>query len=168
MKRTVCALAAAGMIAGVFPALSPTHAGVVPSDPMGVYCILDKVVLEPATEEPLRAQLWGVCAVANSNDWYFQPVARGYFYYSIPTGKDQIVLREWADLKSVAGTGEAVGFGRRYQPVGRFRKAEEAPASPDVYPLNIGVVKMNSRNGAPEVRDVIVALQAARTKKGGL
>jgi hypothetical protein len=29
-------------------------------------------------------------------------------------------------------------------------------------------VKMNSRNGAPEVRDVIVALQAARTKKGGL
>jgi len=165
MKRTVRAFAAAGLAAAVFLPAPPIHAGAVPSDPMGVYCILDKVVLEPETE-PLRAQLWGVCAIANTNDWYFQPVARGYFYYSIPQGKDQIVLREWADLKSVAGTGEAVGFGRRYQPVGRFRKADEKPASADVYPLNIGVVKMNAQRRAPEVNDVVAALKAARGKGG--
>jgi hypothetical protein len=133
---------------------------------MGVYCILDKVVLEPVEEEPLRAQVWGECAVANTNDWYFQAPSRGYFYYSIPQGRDEVTIREWRDLKSVAGTGEAVGFGRRYQPVGRIRPATEKPATPDVYPLNIGVVKMGKQRRAPEVHDVVAALQAARGKGG--
>lgn len=132
------------------------------SDPMGVYCILDKVVLEPA-ERPDTAQLWGVCAVANTNDWYFQPAARGYFHYAIPAGaasNAQVVRNEWADLKSVAGTGEAVAFGRRYHPVGRFRRADEKPAAPDQYPLHNGVVKMGTRNAVPEVREVVAELKA--------
>jgi hypothetical protein len=166
MKRTVRTFVAAGVAALTIAAVPPAHAVAVPSDPMGVYCILDKVVMEPETE-PLRAQVWGTCAIANTNDWFFQPIQHGYFYYSIPTGKDQVVLREWADLKSVAGTGEAVGFGRRYQPVGRFRKTDEKPASPDPYPLNIGVVKMTPQSRTvPEVRDIVAGLKAARVKKG--
>ena len=130
------------------------------SDPMGAYCILDRVVLEPA-DSPTTAQLWGACASANDNDWYFQPAARGYFYYRIPegVGAAQTARNEWADLKSVAGTGEAVGFGRRYRPVGRFRNAEEKPSAPDPYPLHIGVVKMGSRNAVPEVREIVVRLK---------
>jgi hypothetical protein len=143
----------------------PAPADAVMSDAMGAYCILDKVVLEPA-ENPMAAQLWGACAIANSNDWYFQPPARGYFYYSIlrgpagPGTKEQLVRNEWADFRSVAGTGEAVGFGRRYQPIGRFRKADEKPESPDPYPLHIGVVRMGNRTGVPEVREVVAKLKA--------
>ena len=164
MGRTVRLLAFAGLV-GVIVSVPirplQVQARVV-SDPMGVYCILEKVVLEPA-ERPDTAQLWGACAVANTNDWYFQPAARGYFYYAIaagPASNAQTVRNEWADLKSVAGTGEAVAFGRRYLPVGRFRKAEEKPAAPDPYPLHIGVVKMGTRNAVPEVREVVTQLKA--------
>jgi hypothetical protein len=58
---------------------------VAASDPMGVYCIVDKVVLEPADRAD-RAQIWGTCALANTNDWYFQAPAKGYFYFSCAVG----------------------------------------------------------------------------------
>ncbi len=90
------------------------------SDPMGVYCIVDRVVLEPAIS-PDRAQVWGVCAAAQLESWQFEAPARGYFYYSTPPGREEQARAEWADLKSVAGTGQVVGFGRRHYSAGRFR-----------------------------------------------
>jgi hypothetical protein len=143
---------------------SSTPAAAAMSDPMGVFCIVDKVTLEPA-EQPQRAQVSGVCAVANDNDWYFKPAARGYFYYTLPADQEVATRREWADLKSVAGTTEVVGWGRRYRSVGRFRAADEPVANPDVYPLNIGVVKISQYRAAPEVTDVVAKLRAmARVK----
>lgn len=130
------------------------------SDPMGVYCIVDKVQLEPA-DCPERAQVWGTCAVANRNDWYFQAPKRGYFYYSIQPGREEQTRAEWADLKSVAGTGQAVGYGRRYTPAGRMRAAEEKAASPDVYPLHLGVMKVGTGRLAPEVTEVVQQLKTA-------
>lgn len=134
---------------------------VVASDPMGVYCRVDKVVLEPA-ENAERAQVWGVCAVANQHDWYFQPPAAGYFYYSLPPVRPDAARAEWQDLRSVAGTQEVVGFGRRYQPLGRLRPAGEKPVSPDVYPLHLGVLKVGSRRFAPEVTDIVARIRAVR------
>ena len=134
---------------------------VVPSDPMGVYCRVDKVILEPA-ETPERAQVWGVCAVANQNDWYFQPPVAGYFYYTVPAVRPDVARAEWQDLKSVAGTTEVVAFGRRYQPLGRLRPGTEKPASPDIYPLHLGVLKVGSRRFAPEVTDIVTRIRAVR------
>jgi len=130
------------------------------SDPMGVYCIVDKVVLEPG-DCPDRAQVWGTCAVANRNDWYFQAPTRGYFYYAIQAGREDQTRAEWSDLKSVAGTGQAVGYGRRYTPAGRLRAAGEKPASPDVYPLHLGVMKVGTGRLAPEVAEVVQQLKTA-------
>ena len=96
-------------------ALAVLVAPVKASDPMGVYCVVEKVVFEPA-DCPDRAQVWGACAVALPQPGgQFKAPARGYFYYSIPTGKEDTVRAEWADLKAVAGKGEAVGFGSRYR-----------------------------------------------------
>lgn len=134
---------------------------VVPSDPMGVYCLVDKVVLEPA-EGPERAQIWGVCALANQNDWFFQAPAAGYFYYTVPSTRADAVRTEWQDMKSVAGTKEVVGFGRRYQPVGRLRPATEKPVSPDAYPLHLGVTKVGTGRFAPEVNEIVARIRAAR------
>src|SRR5262245_37099254 len=94
------------------------------SDPMGAYCLVDKVVLEPA-EGATKAQIWGTCAIASPEDWSFLPPAKGYFYFAAPSGREDAARAEWADLKSVAGTTQAVGFGRRYQPLGRLRPATE-------------------------------------------
>ena len=133
----------------------------VPSDPMGVYCLVDKVVLEPA-DKPDRAQVWGVCAVANENDWYFQAPKAGYFYYSAPAGREDVARAEWADLKSVAGTREVIGFGRRYHSVGRLRVASEKPTAPETYPLHIGVTKVGSRRLVPEVMEIAAKIRAVR------
>ena len=133
----------------------------IPSDPMGAYCLVDKVILEPA-ETPERAQVWGVCAVANDNNWYFQEPKAGYFYYGLPSTRVDAARAEWQDLKSVAGTKEVVGFGRRYQPMGRLRTASEKPASPDAYPLHLGVIKTGSRRFAPEVTEIVAKIRAVR------
>jgi len=146
-----------GIVAGMAVAALavPTHA----SDPMGVYCIIDKVALEPA-DCPERAQISGVCAQANLRDWTFQSPARGYFYYSVPAGKEEQARSEWADLKSTASTGQVVGFGRRYFPVGKFRTDEAKPTNPDTYPLFMGVMKVTGRTVAPEVNEVAQKLRA--------
>jgi hypothetical protein len=109
------------------------------SDMLGVYCIVDKVVLEPA-DRPDRAQIWGTCATAipEMGNLFDKP-ARGYFYYRIPPGQDDVVRAEWADIRAAAGTGDVVAWGARYAPDGRFRPATEVPTAPDAHPLNFGV-----------------------------
>ena len=145
-------------------AAAPMTAGAPVSDAMGVYCSVDKVVLEPVdAAQPDRAQVHGVCALANLEDWYFQPPAKGYFYFSAPSGREAAARAEWADIKAVAGTGQVVGFARRYHPVGRFRVSSEQLAKPDTYPLHLGVMKAGART-VPEVRDVVAKIQAFKGK----
>jgi hypothetical protein len=114
------------------------------SDPIGGYLIVDKVVLEPA-DSPTAIQIWGSIALAKerSGDFYSEPV-RGYLYYQVRSGKEDICRKEWNDLKKAAGTSRIIGLGSRYelQSFGRVRKADEKPQSPDTYPLSNGLVKI--------------------------
>ena len=150
------------------------------SDPVGVYCVIDKVVLEPNESEPTTAQIWGAFSIAvprSSNGTQTTPsgsfgsardgnvyaaVQKGYLYYACPQGKDAVCQAEWADLKSVAGQPQVVGFGFRYGSPGVVRKATDKPASPDVYPLNVGVVKMGQNSSNPDL--VAALLTAVRAK----
>jgi len=118
------------------------------SDPLGAYCIIQKVVLEPV-DCPEHAQIWGACAVANPRNGSFETPAKGYFYFSVPTGREEVARREWADLLKAAGTMEPIGFGGRYSAVGRLRPSTEKPANPDVYPLNVGVAALGKLWPAP-------------------
>lgn len=121
----------------------PLHA----SDPVGIYALVEKVVFEPATGGAQRVQVWGVFAASDGKrgDDY-QPAQRGYLYYALKPGQEDVCKREWSDLKSVAGKGQGIGFGRRYQQNGRVRTAAEKPSSPDVYPIGFGIVKMGSEH----------------------
>ena len=98
MKHTIRGLAAAVVAVGTMtmPALA--------SDPLGAFCIVEKVVFEPG-DCPVRAQVWGACAVANPSNGRFEKAAKGYFYYSVPTGNEEVARAEWMDLKAAAGTG---------------------------------------------------------------
>jgi hypothetical protein len=114
------------------------------SDWTGVYARVDKVVFEPNATAPERIQIWGAFALATKdNRNNYDPAQRGYLYYSLKPGKEEVCRKEWTDLNAVAGTGQIVGFGGRSQPA-RLRKAADKPADPDVYPVDHGVTRMNA------------------------
>ncbi|HEV8345429.1 MAG TPA: hypothetical protein VGQ16_02580 [Vicinamibacterales bacterium] len=148
-------------------ALAGAIAGTVlqASDRTGIYARVDKVVMEPNEQAPQRIQVWGVFALAEPKDPNdYRPAARGYLYYTLPPALSRaegsnaaLALKEWADLKSVAGTNQIVAFGTRWSnsPTRvRVRKADERPESPDAYAMDIGLRKINRTDYAP-VRSVI-------------
>jgi hypothetical protein len=102
------------------------------SDPIGVYALLDKVVLEPNDTAPKRVQLWGTFALARRGGNEHTPPARGYMYFALVNSKEDACRREWADLKKVAGTGQVVAFGNSRAPTGSVRKPghKTGPAAP--------------------------------------
>lgn len=133
------------------------------SDAIGVYTVIEKVVLEPSETAPERIQIWGAFALADGKSpSSYAPAQRGYLYYTCPQGQDSICRKEWADLKSVAGKGIGIGFGHRHSPTGRVRKADEKASSPDPYPIQMGVVRVEkaSDRGA-ETLQVIDGLRQA-------
>ena len=131
------------------------------SVPLGVYAVIDKVVLEPADGAQQRIQIWGAFALWDETTGMgFRAAERGYLYYGCSKEQTGMCRSEWADLKSVAGTGEIVGFGSRALAAGRVRLNGERASAPDVYPIQFGVVRMGSPRGA--VFDQLKALTRAR------
>ena len=146
-KATLCAAALAALVVGA--------AVVGASDRVAVYAKVDKVILEPSAGEPATIQVWGVFSVAqagNPND--YQPAARGYLYYRLPSRVD-LARREWTDLQSVAGTGEIVAFGSRWEGVPRVRLINDKPANPDPYTLNTGLTKVRGNNRYAPIRALL-------------
>jgi hypothetical protein len=120
--------------------------GAVYSDRVGVYALIDRVILEPNESAPERIQIWGAFALAHVEDRNnYESPQRGYFYYSLKAGKEDICRREWADFKALAGTGEVIGFGGRFEPKGRLRKADEKVENPDAYPVAWGLARMSQQ-----------------------
>ena len=162
------------------------------SGPLGVYGIVEKVVFEPNEQTPERVQVWGAFAyVEGRSPSDVSTVTRGYLYFRLPTYGESVetVRNEWADLKAVAGTGQAVGFGSwgyiggfaqllpdsRPTPPGvilervpsggrttdlRVRPATEPPTDPAAYQTNAGVVKLSAGGShAAIVKQLAAALR---------
>ncbi|MEK6322446.1 MAG: hypothetical protein AABN33_12270 [Acidobacteriota bacterium] len=116
------------------------------SDWIGIYARIDKVVFEPNATAPERIQIWGAFTLASKQDRNsYETAKRGYLYYSLKPGKEEVCQKEWADLKAIAGTDQIIGFGGRNLPTGRLRKADEKATDPDVYPVGYGLMKMSMR-----------------------
>jgi hypothetical protein len=100
------------------------------SGTIGIYAIVEKVVLEPNDKSPARIQVWGAFAYADGGTAQDTSNARrGYLYFRLPDTNTEACLKEWADLKAIAGTGQAVGFGY-YGYIGRFSDLQpDAPTS---------------------------------------
>jgi hypothetical protein len=125
------------------------------SDPIGIYGRIDKVVLQPTAAVPLYAQIWGKFAVAKQGPngtylpggTYLQPTA-GYLYYKVTPGFEKDIRLELADIASVAGSTQCIGFGTRYTPLDRVRTKAEPAAAPAPYPIEktMGVMKISHQN----------------------
>lgn len=137
------------------------------SDWIGVYAIIDKVVVEPNANASERIQIWGDFALASTKDRNtYEPAQRGYLYFSLKPGKEEASRMEWSDLKAAAGTGQVMGLGGRNQTRPRVRKADEKVADPDVYPVDYGLVRMGDRsaNYPPIVELKSLARPTTRSK----
>ena len=133
------------------------------SDFVGVYAVVESVVLEPSAAAPERVQIRGAFALSEgARGSNYGEAQRGYLYYSCPAGKQDICRREWADLQSVAGKNTGVGFGARFLPTGRIRKADEKPAAPDVYPIERGIIRLAADHESLPVIDRIKAVLRGR------
>jgi hypothetical protein len=122
------------------------------SDPMALYARVEKVVLAPTSDAPDRIQVWGVFAMAKPEDRNdYLPPARGYLFFRL-AGQDETARKEWADLRQVAGTGQIVALGSRYELRARLRRADETPAAPDPYVVSIGLTKVQGRTDYAPVR----------------
>jgi hypothetical protein len=113
------------------------------SDWVAVYALVDKVVTEPNADKPEQIQIWGVFSVADPKKGNsYQAPQRGYLYFKLPSTKEDVARNEWADFKSVAGKREVVGFGNRHLVKLRVHKADEKPKDPDIYQVELGLVKV--------------------------
>jgi hypothetical protein len=137
------------------------------SDMVGVYAVIEKVVLEPTEAAPERIQIWGAFALSDQNSGStYGPAQRGYLYYTCPQGRESVCRKEWADMKSLAGKATGVGFGHRYSPTGRIRKADEKATAPDTYPIQMGIVRIEnaSDRGAETLKVVDRIRQALKAR----
>jgi hypothetical protein len=141
-------ISAVSLLAGAIVVGSPATF----SDPIGVYAIIDRVELRPDASNPTSVVIWGVFARSpgRPGDAYGE-AERGYLFYSLNTRNERASRAEWSDLRSVAGSGEVIGFGQRYEPTGRVRRASEAPADPDVYPIGFGLVRSTRNPLFPQI-----------------
>lgn len=104
----------------LFIAVLPARA----SGPIGIYGIVEKVIFEPSESSPERIQVFGAFALVDGgvgNPQGATTPKRGYLYFSLPEDRplQEAAKKEWADLKAVAGTGQAIGFGS-YLYIGAF------------------------------------------------
>lgn len=96
---------------------------VLASGQVGIYAVVGKVVFEPNDKTPERIQIWGAFTLVDggtdSGGKTLTP-QRGYLYFSLPgtgnfgtdnRGQKGAALKEWADFKAIAGTGQVVAFG---------------------------------------------------------
>jgi hypothetical protein len=177
-----------------------TTAPLIASGPLSLYGIVEKVAFEPNEENAERIQVWGAFMYVNTGmigGGATTAAKKGYMYFQLPVivpgggateARRTNARREWNDLKSVAGTGQAIGFGgwtyfSEFQylqpdqrPVGasfiaefmspggaktdlRVRPASEAPANPAMYLTNTGVVKLTEANHADVIKRLKEALK---------
>jgi len=109
-----------------------------------VYALVDKVALEPNSESPTRIKISGVFITARErSDEYSEPV-RGYLYFKLPASNEALALREWNDLKTIAGTRQVVGIGSSWHMRLRVRKPGEQAEAPDEYSMGNGLVQLNA------------------------
>ena len=155
--------------------LSSTVVVLAKRSTIGLYAIVDKVAFEPDENSPERIRIWGVFVVpVPMSSGQYQTPQRGYLYFRIEPGMEQVAKQEWSDLKNLAGTGQGIGFAQYWvanpaDPSGNPHHSLEVQvyrdgdaAVPDVYPLPHvrGIVKTGDK-ADPDFESIMTKLSRA-------
>ena len=152
--------------------LSDPVAGRSVSGQSGVYAVIERVVLEPASGPSERIQVWGAFALMERmgqgfTSYVYRRPVRGYMYFSLPPVRPEVgaspdvenARKEWKDFASIAGTKQAVSFGYWNQYRGdsmpTVRTAETKPVNPDPYFMDVGLVKLSVGTSGPVVDELL-------------
>jgi len=123
--------------------------------PCGIYARIDKVEFEPSADKPERVKVWGDFILIKTSNRP-TPVTRGYMYFEVVKGKEDLCRLEWKDLKEIAGTeNNYVAFGSVHSEINDdlsadgdtpkvFKKDAKDP-KPILYPLNHGLTRLRTR-----------------------
>jgi hypothetical protein len=135
------------VVATVLAVAAPVPAP-LPSEPIGVFAILDKVVMKPA-EQPNEVELHGAFAVAEgSRGNYYRAPRRGVLRFSAGKKPEEAVA-QWRELAKHAGTGVCVALSSRWEqhvpqnPL-RVAAAGEPTGPPVPYGPAMGVTVMQN------------------------
>jgi hypothetical protein len=140
---------------------------------IGIYAVIDQVTFEPDGASPNLVRISGVFVVPipmSSGD--YRTPQRGYLYFRIRPAMEQASRRDWNQLKSIAGTGQVVGFAQYWvpnpgDPSGYHSlevtvHADHDAASPDAYPSpNLKGIVKHRRRGDPDFDKIRAQLQKA-------
>jgi hypothetical protein len=135
------------------------------SYPCGIYARIDKVELGPDEAKPQWIKIHGDFILVKTSGRLSEP-ERGFMYFSLVEGKEDLCRLEWADLKALARPGafdrNCVAFGSAHTErddrlareanspnVHRSGSGRDGPAIP--YPLNQGLSRL--RTSTPEESD---------------
>ena len=107
-----------GVVATLLAVAAPVPAPVpapLPSDPIGVFALLDKVVMKPNAEQPNEVELHGAFAVAEgSRGDYYRAPRRGVLRFTAGK-KPEEAATQWRELQKHAGTGICVALSSRWE-----------------------------------------------------
>jgi hypothetical protein len=147
--------------AAVLLLLAPTGVKGKGTTGVGIYAAIDQVIFDQDGASPSLVRISGVfiVPVPMSSGQYKAP-QRGHLYFRIPPGAEQAVRKEWSELKTVAGTGQIVGFacywvpnpsdpwGNPHHSLEVKVRTDGDATPPDVYPIlnPKGVVKAGDRD----------------------
>jgi hypothetical protein len=148
LVKFIIPLLTAGMITAAM-----NNTGIAKGGGVGIYAIVDKVALEPDNTSPERVRIDGTFVVPiHMSSGGYAPPQRGFLYFKTVPGRETAARRDWAALKSVARTGEIIGFAfywvpNPHDPAGNPHHSlevtvhiNEGAASPDDYPLSFAEV----------------------------
>lgn len=152
MNSTRLALLTAGCAAAV--ALSPVASNApttLPSDPIGVYALLEEVKLLPDAEAPTRVEFVGAFAVAEGRFGDYHRAPRwGRMLLTAPADKLEACVVQWRDIASRAGSGKVVGFSSRYEQKDvRVVDVIDAETQPGVMAVGWAVQDIENANWGP-------------------
>jgi len=135
------------------------------SYPSGIYARIDKVELGPNETKPQWAKVYGDFILVKTSARLSEP-ERGFMYFSLVGGKEDLCRLEWADLKALARPGafdkNVVAFGSAHaeQNDDLARDANSpnvhqagATPTPVPYPLNQGLSRLRTTRLEESDRD---------------
>jgi hypothetical protein len=128
------------------------------SYPCGIYARIDKVELGPSETNPQWIKIHGDFILVKTSGRLSEP-ERGFMYFSLVAGKEDLCRLEWADLKAVARPGafdrNVVAFGSAHaEQNDHLARDGNSPnvhqgsagtaAKPIPYPLNQGLSRLRT------------------------
>ena len=122
------------------------------SGPVSVYALISKVSFAPNAENPERIRISGIFITAEDQAGKYSMPQSGTLYLTLPANDREQARREWADLKSLAGTRQVVGIGSSWSAIVRVRKSDDS-RSPDDYPMGNGLIRLNAEQ--PRAKELL-------------